>query len=258
MDNVSQLVLTRVRCFLPRTGPTDAEPAWLVELFQRYLNELRYICATHTLSNVASTRLTEEEVVIGTILAECSQRRWRKDRIARMKTHSRVLRTNIEHGIFKDVKSAQHTRADLLAGLERAWATWCFSVRYRGRAGTDGEDAPGQFGANSFGLIALALLFALVEQLEANAEPRTAQELAGAPPEDDGFAATHGRPGRHANGHANGHASRNKYEFPPDGEVNEVDGMLSPQERFKATRGGKKKRGGGGGGGPSWSGRGKR
>jgi RNA-dependent RNA polymerase len=72
-DNVSTRVMYEVRRFIPNCSPTQMEPEWLSKLFQHYLNEMRYICATHTLSNFSGTRLMEEEVVIGTILAECSQ-----------------------------------------------------------------------------------------------------------------------------------------------------------------------------------------
>jgi RNA-dependent RNA polymerase len=83
-DNVSRFVLEEIRRFIPTCpGPTEDEPVWLVKLFQHYLNELRYICATHTLSNIAGTRLLEEEVVIGTILAECSQVSSRDSRMHR-------------------------------------------------------------------------------------------------------------------------------------------------------------------------------
>jgi hypothetical protein len=94
-----------------------------------------------------------------------------------MKTHSQVLTRNIEHGIFKDVQDPTHKRVDLLRGLERAWTAWCFSVRYRGFAVPGGIGAPARFGAKSFGLVALALLFAILEQLEKNCEERELCEL---------------------------------------------------------------------------------
>jgi RNA-dependent RNA polymerase len=73
-DNVSVRVLQQVQRFVPNcVGPVEDEPAWLSELSQRYHDELRYMCATHTVTYTAGVRLMEEEVVIGTILAECSQ-----------------------------------------------------------------------------------------------------------------------------------------------------------------------------------------
>lgn len=70
-----------------------------------------------------------------------------------MRMHVGVLAHNTEQAILKNVKMAP--KNELLTGLERAWCAWCFSVRYRP-----------QFGVNSFGLIALGVIFAAVEQLE--------------------------------------------------------------------------------------------
>lgn len=64
-DNVSAAVLSQVQRFLPNAAPTNEEPKWLLDLFQEYLIELRYISATHTLSHMADARLTEEEIVVG-------------------------------------------------------------------------------------------------------------------------------------------------------------------------------------------------
>jgi hypothetical protein len=73
-----------------------------------------------------------------------------------MKMHSRVLTDGIRKTILiaEDVHTA--TKDELVTGLERAWNAWCFSMRYRNQ--TDG--------APSFGLIALGLMFACIDQLE--------------------------------------------------------------------------------------------
>ncbi|KAI0251715.1 hypothetical protein BJV78DRAFT_1208176 [Lactifluus subvellereus] len=47
---------------------------------------MQYICMTHTLVN--AVRLTEEEVVLGMVLARCAQPRWRTDRSYRMQVHA--------------------------------------------------------------------------------------------------------------------------------------------------------------------------
>jgi RNA-dependent RNA polymerase len=52
-----------------------------------YVREMRYICVTHTLVDAPDVRLKEEEVVLGTILANCAQPRWRSDRTYRMRLH---------------------------------------------------------------------------------------------------------------------------------------------------------------------------
>ncbi|TRM55345.1 RNA dependent RNA polymerase-domain-containing protein [Schizophyllum amplum] len=108
----------------------------LVQLFKRYAEELRYICTTHTVSNTPGVELIEEEVIVGTILANCSQSRWRRDRIGRMNLHMSQL---------------IHT----LLTFNRAVQAWKLSVaQYK------------DWGAKSFGLITLAYVFECFSILE--------------------------------------------------------------------------------------------
>jgi RNA-dependent RNA polymerase len=83
-----------------------------------------------------------------------TQRRWRKDRIQRLKLHSGALVRDVERTIV----GTDHTVADreqLVSGLSRAWNAWCFSVRHRERSG-----------APSFGVIALGIIFNCIDHLE--------------------------------------------------------------------------------------------
>ena len=123
-------------------------------LFRRYADELQYICATHTLSNTPGVRLLEAEVVIGTILAKCSQKRWRSDRIYRMRLHALTLVKDIQRKLIKSLDETVST-FDLIAGLQFAWSAWCLSLRSRDK-----------FAANSFGLIALGTVFDCLEKIE--------------------------------------------------------------------------------------------
>ena len=125
----------------------------IAKMFGRYVDELRYICATHTISNTPGVRLLEAEVVAGTILAKCSQKRWRKDRIYRMRFHASTLARDIQLELIEDFAKA--SRDQLAAGLENAWHAWGYSLR-RGN----------EFGANSFGLIALGIIFDCLEKLQ--------------------------------------------------------------------------------------------
>jgi RNA-dependent RNA polymerase len=47
------------------------------------------------------------------------------------------------------------SREHLIVGLDRAWTAWCFAARYRKN-----------WGAQSFGLVALALIFACIDNIE--------------------------------------------------------------------------------------------
>ncbi|KAL1744025.1 RNA dependent RNA polymerase-domain-containing protein [Schizophyllum fasciatum] len=125
----------------------------LVQLFKRYAEELRYICTTHTVSNTPGVELIEEEVIVGTILAKCSQNRWRRDRIGRMNLHMGQLIHTVQLGIRRgDLQDP----AALRLTLNRAFQAWKLSVaRY--------ED----WGAKSFGLVVLAYIFDCLKIAEA-------------------------------------------------------------------------------------------
>ena len=126
----------------------------LEKLFQRYTDELRYICATHTLSVTPGIRLLETEVVIGTILAKCSQKTWRSDRIYRMRLHASKLVEDIQRNLIESLGDAVPVYK-LIAGLQLAWSAWGFSLSRRA-----------DFGANSFGLIALGTVIDCLDELE--------------------------------------------------------------------------------------------
>jgi RNA-dependent RNA polymerase len=151
-DPISLALKKRVQYHLqPYTDP-DGKSADIAKLFGTYSEELRYICATHTLSNSPGVRLLEAEVVAGTILAKCSQKRWRKDRMYRMRLHASTLVRDIQRNILDDLDKAPE--GELLFGLERAWQAWDFSLRRK----TD-------FGGHSFGLIALGMVFDCLDRL---------------------------------------------------------------------------------------------
>lgn len=119
-------------------------------LFRRYLDDLKYICLTHSLSDLPDSRLAEEEVVIGTILANCTQHRYRTERMYRMRLHSSVLANDIRWQLYKRTENPPD--GQIRYGLSQAWLAWDFGTRNKH-----------VFGANSFALIALA---AVAESLE--------------------------------------------------------------------------------------------
>jgi RNA-dependent RNA polymerase len=135
---------------------SDLDPerknAEIRNIFRFYVDELAYICLTHTLTSTNDVRLQEEEIVVGTILAKCSQRRWRKDRMHRMRTHSQVLVQEVQRGFMNNLDNAPAEQ--IQKGLTKAWNAWDFSLRHSKN-----------FGANSFGLIALGIIFDCLEKL---------------------------------------------------------------------------------------------
>ncbi|KAG6878981.1 hypothetical protein C0992_006116 [Termitomyces sp. T32_za158] len=133
----------------PHLNP-GLRPDGLLEIFKRYVEELNYICATHVLSSTSGNRLSEAEIVAGTILAKCSQKRWRKDRTFRMRLHASTLVRDIQRQ-FVDLSTAN--REQIVDGLSTAWAAWEYSQRIQA------------FGASSFGLIALGVIFDCLDKL---------------------------------------------------------------------------------------------
>ncbi|KAI0335366.1 RdRP-domain-containing protein [Cubamyces sp. BRFM 1775] len=127
----------------------DAAVTSVWELFQAYASRLRAICADHTLSNSRTTMLSEEEAVMGTIVAKCSQPRKRKDLMARMREQTAALTSDIRHEL------AGEDDVPLAKRLRRAWIAF--------RVATLKED---QFGAQSFGWLALGAIFDAIKEIE--------------------------------------------------------------------------------------------
>lgn len=71
-----------------------------------------------------------------------------------MKDHSRVLVHHVERVLHMTDDITKADEAQLKIALERAWDAWCFSMRYRTH-----------FGGSSFGIIALGLTFAIIDNL---------------------------------------------------------------------------------------------
>jgi RNA-dependent RNA polymerase len=153
-DPISQVLWNRVEFYIgDLVLPTSEVDQTLEENYRRYLDELNYIRATHTLSNTPGAKLLEAEVVAGTILAKCSQKRWRSDRIYRMRLHMITLVKEVKNELL--AQKEYHEFEELVEGLQRAWRAWELSQR---RINEDG--------ANSFSFIALDVIFFILERLQ--------------------------------------------------------------------------------------------
>jgi RNA-dependent RNA polymerase len=84
---------------------------------------------THTLVDQPDVRLKEEEVVLGTILANCVQSRWRNDRTYRMRLHTEGLVDDIHARIAQGDETP--TDEQLRSGLSRAWEVWAWAQHHR-------------------------------------------------------------------------------------------------------------------------------
>ncbi|PIL35600.1 RNA-dependent RNA polymerase [Ganoderma sinense ZZ0214-1] len=158
-DNISKALRPAVEKHLGRfTNPFPAVKG-IEPLFRHYARELGYICLTHAPSENTDVRLCEEEVALGAILAKCSQRRWKKDRMHRMREHAAQLVRDRQRALGAPLHRGKDGEGppeeELHRALERAWAAWDFGMRYRTA-----------FGAQSFALIALGVVCDMLEKLE--------------------------------------------------------------------------------------------
>ncbi|KAF8635589.1 hypothetical protein AX15_000237 [Amanita polypyramis BW_CC] len=127
------------------------------DLFRKYVNELSYICSTHTISPRPNVQLQEAEIVVGTILDKCVQKRYRNERMHGMRIHASTLVEDIERQLVD--KSLNPGPVEWRVGLERAWRAWGFSQRNSSSIGNSA------FGMNSFGLIALGTILDCLDNL---------------------------------------------------------------------------------------------
>jgi len=165
-DPITQAVAPRIRNTLDLTQDEAAaaeqssmDDGYAEQLHAHYAREMRYICVTHTLVDALDVRLTEEEVVLGTIAANCTQPRWRHNRSERMRQHAGALAGGIYVQIVQcevedEEKSRKPTDKQLRAALPRAWSAWCWAQYHR-----DKEYA------ESFALLVLRIVFNCLKAL---------------------------------------------------------------------------------------------
>lgn len=119
------------------------------KIYSRYRRELEGICYTHTMSTTRNAMLTEEEVLIGTIVQKTSQQRRRKDIMAKMREATDVL----VRGTREALEGPEEESDEVY--LQRAWFAWRLAL-----------DKGGEFGAQSFGWVALGAVFDGIRQIE--------------------------------------------------------------------------------------------
>ncbi|KAI9062979.1 RdRP-domain-containing protein [Trametes sanguinea] len=143
------VVQERVEEFIDPAAYDQAAVTANWELYRTYVSRLRAICADHTLSNSRTAMLTEEEAVIGTIVAKCSQPRKRKDLMAKMREQTTMLVGDVRSELAGDDDVPPER------SLRSAWIA--FQV-----AETEHE----QFGARSFMWVALSSIFDAIKEIE--------------------------------------------------------------------------------------------
>ena len=148
-----------VRRHLP--GSTGHTPTPMIEaLYVTYREELAYISSAFSLSKAPGSRLREEELVIGTILAKCPHKGYRTSRLRAMRDNMGFLVHETREqlvGRLKDVSS----ESALEEKLGVAWDVWRFSLDRSALRASPAEN----FGLESLGLIALDLVLECLEKL---------------------------------------------------------------------------------------------
>ena len=135
-----------------------ARMTWIESLYTTYREELTYMSSTYSLSLVAGSRLREEELVIGTILGKCAQKRYRSSRLHAMRDNVGFLVKEIKGQLVGRLQELPESA--LKERLAVAWDVWVFSLE--GPHSSPGED---KFGSESFGLIGLGLVLECLERL---------------------------------------------------------------------------------------------
>jgi RNA-dependent RNA polymerase len=152
-DPISRALAPLVRYIVSRgvksPGPVNAQ---VQGLHVRYVREMQYICMTHTLIDAPDVCLTEEEIVLGTILANCMQPRWRSDRTYRMRLHSEMLVRDVRSHIMPS--EGPPTEPRLLDGLRNGWAVWGWAQHHQDEEFID-----------SFSFIALGVILDCLKRL---------------------------------------------------------------------------------------------
>jgi RNA-dependent RNA polymerase len=147
-DPISMKLRRRLTPLVDLVDTKELETA-ISDLFDHYAAELEHICYNFTMSRSAKSRLTEEEVFMGTITAKSAQPRMRTDCISSMREEMNVL----VRRMWKELEGGDDVVIKEWAN--RAWTAWRVSL-------TKKE----VFGAKSFGWMALRAIFEVIKELD--------------------------------------------------------------------------------------------
>jgi RNA-dependent RNA polymerase len=148
-DSLESAVESRVAEFIPVDDPKSESVKLAIESLDRYSLELQGICACNAIQRSKAATLSEEEAVVGTIIAKSSQRRRRKDAISQLREQTSFLVKYVRDELSGDDDSSQ------LDWLATAWTAWKVSRHLKDR-----------FGAHSYGYIALGEVFDAIKAIE--------------------------------------------------------------------------------------------
>lgn len=152
---ISKVLYPHVRRHL--AGLPGQTQTWIESLYITYREELAYIASTYSLSKAAGSRLREEELVIGTILAKCTQKQYRSTRLHAMRDNVGFLVHDIKEQLVGRLEDLSESAVK--EKLAVAWGVWKFSLEKTSPSPSE------SFGSESFGLIGLGLVLECLERL---------------------------------------------------------------------------------------------
>jgi RNA-dependent RNA polymerase len=155
VDDIDQAVCDRISQFI-RPEIDDDYMVHVSQLFDIYASSLRTICTSNALSFARDAMLTEEEAVIGTIVAKSSQPRRRKDMMSKLREQTSSLVKTIRHDLAGDEDHfAGNENYARETALRHAWTCWRLTLMEKDT-----------FGAQSLGFIALGMIFDTIKAIE--------------------------------------------------------------------------------------------
>jgi len=147
-DPLESAVEDRVAEFIT-VDPNSRFVKLAIESLSRYSIELQGICACNVLQRHKAATLSEEEAVVGTIMAKTSRRGRRKEAMSQLREQTGYLVKYVRDELSGDEDTSKSE------WLESAWAAWEVSRYFKDR-----------FGAHSFGWIALGEVFDAIKAIE--------------------------------------------------------------------------------------------
>ena len=146
-DQVDVAVWNRVSDFIDADVDNDHRIR-AFDLFERYAGDLKMICISYTISYRRDAMLTEEEAVVGTIVARTSQPRHRRDMISKLRDQTNLQVKGVRNELISEEDGFE-------TKLEKAWALWRVTQEERE-----------SMGARTLGLIALGIIFDTIKEFE--------------------------------------------------------------------------------------------
>jgi RNA-dependent RNA polymerase len=153
-DALESAVEGRVEEFID-VEPHSRSVTFAVKSLDRYSLTLQGICSCNVLQSRKDAILSEEEAVVGTIAAKCSQRRRRKDAIAQIREQTGYLVKSVRDELSAPEDLSGDEESTDYDWLATAWAAWKVSRHFKDR-----------FGALSYGWIALGEVFDAMKAIE--------------------------------------------------------------------------------------------